>query len=738
MKLFCTCPKGLETLLEEELKDLGAEQVKVTNYGVYCDVTQEKIYEICLWSRLANRVLLPLVEFDCLSAADLYAGTQQIDWLLHMEPELSMAVDFSGTNEGITNTVFGAQKVKDAVVDQIREKTGVRPTVQALRPDLRVNAHLRKGKATISLDLSGESLHMRGYRTEAGVAPLKENLACAILLRAGVGQLRGANHQTRAVIDPMCGSGTLLIEAAMILADRAPGLSRDYFGFFGWKSFDPSLWGDLKDVAFDRFEKGMSALNTKFFGYDWSANTLDTARRNADRAGLGGAISFIKQPLRALQKPSGVQGGLIVCNPPYGARIGEVSELKELYRELGETVKVFAAEADSDIDTDIKEESHGRSPWEFAVFTGNTDLFAHTRWRYLKKYKLSNGTIPCELFLVDLKAASFKDDAALMGGRGKGWQVVHPERAAMFANRLKKNVKSLSKWLAKSGISCYRLYDADMPEYAMAIDVYQDWYHIQEYVAPKSIDPESAQERFLEALAVIRDELNVNPGKMIYKRRQRQSGDSQYEKVAGVSQKFEVNEYGVRVLVNLTDYLDTGLFLDHRPVRKWIQDNAAGKRFLNLFCYTGVATLHAVKGGATSSVSVDMSNTYLGWAKENLALNGFSGSKHLFERADCMEWVKGAKGTFDLIFLDPPTFSNSKKMQGIFDVQRDHGILIDECMRLLDKQGVLVFSNNLRKFSLDDAVTSKFDVQEITDKTIDQDFKRNAGIHHCWIIRGTH
>jgi 23S rRNA (guanine2445-N2)-methyltransferase / 23S rRNA (guanine2069-N7)-methyltransferase len=222
---------------------------------------------------------------------------------------------------------------------------------------------------------------------------------------------------------------------------------------------------------------------------------------------------------------------------------------------------------------------------------------------------------------------------------------------------------------------------------------------------------------------------------MIYKRRQRQSGDSQYEKVAGVSQKFEVSEYGVRVLVNLTDYLDTGLFLDHRPVRKWIQDNSSEKRFLNLFCYTGVATMHAVKGGAVSSISVDMSNTYLGWAKENLAINGFSGNKHVFERDDCMEWVKGTKEKFDLIFLDPPTFSNSKKMQGIFDVQRDHVVLIDECMRLLDQSGVLLFSNNLRKFILDNSVYSKFDVQEITGKTIDQDFKRNAGIHHCWIIR---
>lgn len=732
MKLFCTCPKGLETLLEDELLNLGVSQVKVTTYGVYCEATSTQAYQVCLWSRLANRVLLSLVQFDCETADDLYAGTQQVDWLSHMEAEGTLAVDFSGTNDGITNTAFGALKVKDAVVDQIRNLTGIRPNVQAQRPGVRINAHLRKGKMTISIDLSGESLHMRGYRTESGVAPLKENLAVAILARAGIYELARAAHDVGVcVIDPMCGSGTLLIEAAMILADRAPGLSRDYFGFFGWKQFDASIWGGVKDVAFERFEAGLAKLNATFYGYDWSAFTLDSARRNAERAGLEQCVSFVKQPIHALQKPKNAFRGLVVSNPPYGARIGDVAELRDVYGELGFAVRAFLPRLD-DNDCSSPEHSGG---WRMALFTGNTELFTCTKWRYERKYKLSNGTIPCELFLVDLVSSSYKDEQNLLENRGKGWQVTHPERAAMFANRLKKNIKQISKWASRQNISCYRLYDADMPEYSMAIDVYQDWYHIQEYVAPKSIEPEAAQERFVEALAVMRDELQISPAKMIYKRRQRQSGDSQYEKVAGVSQKFEVEEYGVRVLVNLTDYLDTGLFLDHRPVRKWIQENSENKRFLNLFCYTGVATLHAALGGATSSTSVDMSNTYLGWAKENLALNGFSPSRHVFERGDCMEWVKTCNQVYDLIFLDPPTFSNSKKMQGIFDVQRDHVDLVKECMRLLSTGGVLLFSNNLRKFKLDPSLLEDYEITDVTARTIDQDFKRNAGIHHCWIIQ---
>lgn len=737
MKLFCSCPKGLEGLLSEELIALNLSEVKMTSYGVSCEGDIAQIYEICLWSRLSNRVFLQLNRFGCETADELYQGVLEIDWLSHMAEEASFVVDFSGGNQGINNTAFGAQKVKDAIVDQIREKTGTRPNIQANRPDIRVNVHLRKTMATVSIDMSGESLHMRGYRTEAGVAPLKENLAAAILKRAGLdGYTSRAGEKSIAVIDPMCGSGTLLIEAAMVLSDRAPGLNRDYFGFFGWKQFDADLWGGLKDSAFDRFDKGKDNLGVEFFGYDWSASTLDTARRNAERAELADCLTFIKQPLKALQKPKHASEGLIVCNPPYGARIGQFDEIRPVYQELGDAAQEFLGSiGDEDISLDVTEEGKdSASAWRMAVFTGNTELFSATRWKYKKKYKLVNGTIPCELFLVDVVQDSLKEEATLMRNRGRNWLIKHPERAAMFANRLKKNRKTIAKWAAKEKVYCYRLYDADMPEYSMAIDIYNDWVHVQEYVAPKTIPVEMAQERFLEALAVIRDELGIDSKKIIYKRRRRQSGDSQYEKVAEVSQKFEVEEYGVKVLVNLTDYLDTGLFLDHRPVRKWIQENSFGKRFLNLFCYTGVGTMHAVKGGAKSSTSVDMSKTYLAWAEENLQLNGFSSEGHRFERENVVEWLKRSREGYDLIFLDPPSFSNSKKMQGVFDVQRDHVFLIKECMRLLAPQGTLIFSNNFRKFVLDEEVLEAYQVEDIHRKTIDPDFKRNAGIHHCWLI----
>lgn len=303
----------------------------------------------------------------------------------------------------------------------------------------------------------------------------------------------------------------------------------------------------------------------------------------------------------------------------------------------------------------------------------------------------------------------------------------------MFANRLQKNLKQLGKWARREKIECYRLYDADMPEYALAVDLYRDWVHVQEYAAPKSIDPAKAQVRLLDALAALPQALGIPSERIVIKRRERQGGKRQYERQNSEGRFMEVEEGGVRLLVNLTDYLDTGLFLDHRPMRLRLQREAAGKRFLNLFCYTATATVHAARGGARSTTSVDLSKTYLDWARRNLSLNGFSDKQKLVQ-SDVMEWLRADRGEYDLIFIDPPTFSNSKRMEGVFDVQRDQVELIDLAMTRLAKGGVLYFSNNFRKFELDPGLAARYQVEDISAQTLDPDFVRNPKIHRAWRI----
>jgi 23S rRNA (guanine2445-N2)-methyltransferase / 23S rRNA (guanine2069-N7)-methyltransferase len=369
-------------------------------------------------------------------------------------------------------------------------------------------------------------------------------------------------------------------------------------------------------------------------------------------------------------------------------------------------------------------------------------------WRSYKQYKLYNGAIESQLILFDLVPENrFRDVAgsARLEHSPSNWRISNPERAEMFSNRLKKNLKSLGKWASKNKINCYRIYDADMPEFAIAVDIYlseeqERWLHVQEYQAPKSVDEKSARERLSEALKVL-GEFNffgeeIKPERISLKVRSVKKGSSQYEKEASQKDFFNVFEGEACLKVNIKDYLDTGLFLDHRPIRKWIYDNASGKRFLNLFCYTGVATIQAALGGAKSTLSVDMSNTYLEWLEQNLKLNKLSLSDNKREQSDCIEWLKAKEGkeSFDLIFLDPPSFSNSKRMQGVLDIQRDHVELIERCMSLLSKKGVLVFSNNLRRFKLSPEVGERYTLTDMTRASIDKDFERNSQIHQCWKI----
>jgi len=661
-------------------------------------------------------VLLPLSRFRADTPDLLYHGIQRIVWSQHLEPEGSFAVDFGSSRSQIHHSHFGALKVKDAVVDQFREQFGTRPSVDLLRPDIRLNVYLLSDEATLSLDLSGESLHKRGYRGEAGPAPLKENLAAAILLRAGWPEISGRGG---GLMDPMTGSGTLPIEAALMSADIAPGLLRDYFGFLNWKGHRREMWERLLDEARERKAVGLKRL-PPIVGYDADSKAVRNAGANLNRAGLRGVVHVEKRELASFRPHPKTERrpGLVVINPPYGERLGEMSELSHLYKELGMRLKTHF------------------TGWRVSLFTGNVELGKKMGVRAEKKYSLYNGPLECKLLNFRIEPEWFvKTDQGPIFKPAPTKGRVRPDPAAeMFANRLRKNLKRLGRAFKKENVTCFRLYDKDLPEYAFAVDIYGEWVHVQEYKAPETVDPKKADARLKDGRVKIGEVLGVPQDHIFLKVRRRQRGRAQYVKHGNAGVFHEVRENNCRFLVNFTDYIDTGLFLDQRMTRTLISELAAGKRFLNLFCYTGTATVAAAKGGAQSTTSVDASRVYLNWARRNMELNGFGRGRHFFLQADALTWLRNENRSYDLVLIDPPTFSNSKRFRDIFDVQRDHVKLIQAAARLLKRDDIILFSSNYRKFKMDLEALKGFGLEDLSMITLPPDFKRRPQIHHCWKI----
>ena len=697
------CAKGTESLLADEIRELGGTVLKEPPMGVIWQGSQEAAYRVCLWSRLANRMMLPLVDDIVDSVEKLYDVARSIRWSEVFPASATFRIDFHGRSDFIRNTQFGAQKIKDAVVDGFREETGSRPDVDK-SGDIRIEAQLHKGRLKIFLNISGDSMHRRGYRLQPGLAPLKETLAAALLIRSGWPELA---KQGRHLVDPMCGSGTFLLEAGLMAADIAPGLNRQQWGFEQWKGHDRKLWMSLLEEARERRTRGLESMTNRLYGFDIDAAQIQSATKNLERSGLAGKIHLERRPVDQLriQKETLAEGGLLICNPPYGERLSELPQLAPLYQSLHQAALTLP-------------------DWSVAIFTGNTDLARAIRRPLEKQYRFLNGKIETKLLVFGAAdERSLQEAPSAIRG---------PVEA--FANRLKKNIKNLSKWAKREDVHCYRLYDADIPEYAVAVDRYENWLHVQEYVPPKSVDPVVAERRLLDILAVLPEVTGVPSEQIVLKRRERQSGKQQYEKQSNERRTMAVREGQVNLLVNLRDYLDTGLFLDHRPTRLQIASLAQDKRFLNLFCYTATASVHAAKSGARCT-SVDMSNTYLNWGKDNFALNDLSMEYHRFVQADCMKWLQDDKGEYDLIFMDPPSFSNSKRMEGVLDIQRDHSELIRGAMEHLAEDGLLIFSCNLRKFRLDEALGNDFEVRDVSKSSVPQDFARRDNIHVCFHIR---
>ncbi|MBA0188372.1 bifunctional 23S rRNA (guanine(2069)-N(7))-methyltransferase RlmK/23S rRNA (guanine(2445)-N(2))-methyltransferase RlmL [Pectobacterium odoriferum] len=695
--LFASTARGLEELLKSELESLGAQSCAVVQGGVHFEGDNRLLYQSLLWSRLASRILLPLNEFKVHSDLDLYLGVQAIDWSTIFNIDKTFAVHFTGTNEDIRNSQYGALKVKDAIVDSFTRKTGQRPDVAKQQPDIRVNVFLQRDMASVSLDLSGDGLHQRGYRDLAGLAPLKENLAAAIVLRSGW-------QNGTPLVDPMCGSGTLLIEAAMIASDRAPGLHRTHWGFNAWLKHDAELWREVTTEAQQRASQGLQTTTSRFFGSDNDRRVIEIAKANARRAGVAELISFDVRDAAQLKNPlpEGPKG-TVVSNPPYGERLESEPALIALHNMLGRKMK-------SDF-----------GGWQLSLFSASPELLSCLQLRAERQFKAKNGPLDCVQKNYQL--------AETPGGSAG-------QIAEDFANRLRKNLRKLEKWAKQQGIECYRIYDADLPEYNVAVDRYGSWVVVQEYAPPKTIDAQKARQRLFDVINATLSVLELPSNRLVLKTRERQKGKNQYEKLAQKGDFLLMEEFGAKLWVNLTDYLDTGLFLDHRIARKMLGEMSRGKDFLNLFAYTGTASVHAGLGGARSTTTIDMSRTYLEWAEKNLRVNGLTGRQHRLIQADCLSWLHNGHEQFDVIFIDPPTFSNSKRMEESFDVQRDHLALMKDLKRLLRRGGTIMFSNNKRGFQMDIAGLTALglNAKEITAQTQSQDFARNRQIHNCWLL----
>lgn len=697
---FASCPKQLELLLKQEITELGGQSVKEGLAGVSFQMAADQLPNLIMWSRLANRIMVKLGTFPCRHKQDLYDAVSGIQWraLCNQFPK-TLSLRFSGTQKSLTNTHFSSQVMKDAIVDQLFAFYEQRPAVVKADGHLSVYGHLRQQQVSLYQDITGQSLHQRGYRSENTLAPLKENLAAAILLRAGWPD-KAAQHYH--LIDPMCGSGTLLLEGWAMATDLAPNKDYKSHALFSWQSFDTQSWHRQVDDAEQRHQLAVASYRGQIIGVDHHKNSIELAQQNARHLTGADRIAFHYQTLDKFKIPP--RNNLIVTNPPYGVRLQK--NYLTSWRQLAQWLVTNVREA------------------EAAILTPDESMGWLLGYKERGSYLFYNGRIPVQLRLMTItKSQRLKVP--------ENQHFALPSAAQMMANRLKKNQSKLSAWLAREQINCYRVYDADIPEYSVAVDCYHEHVVVQEYQPPKTIPDKQAEKHLNQALLAVQSVLQPRRELIHLKTRRKQSGDNQYQKQDASAVKV-VHEQGRRYRVDFESYLDTGLFLDHRWLRRTVAAESEQKKVLNLFCYTGSLSVAAACGGASRVDSVDTSKTYLQWAKDNFDLNNIK-DKHRFIRQDVMTYLAACKDRYDMIIADPPTFSNSHSREQDWILQQHHGDLIRACMKLLSDQGVLYFSNNFKPFKMEQSLKNQYRVTDITTDSLDPDFSGSA-IHHCFKI----
>ena len=777
IEFFASCLVGVEQVLAAELKRLRVRHVRPLRGGVAFFGRPIDAERVCLWSRVASRVTAVVGRVNAGDADLMYAGAYDLPWEEVVAPGAKLAVRAHGINPELRNTQFTALKVKDAICDALRSRTGARPDIDADNPDALIEVRVRENRATITFDVSGESLHRRSYfdAKDEGDAVLSCAHAAALL------ETVGAPEKLRAgwcLVDPACLVDFTLCEAAGIAADQAPGLLRERWGFNGWAMHDEKAWEDALADADERFEAGLSQLMRECKVSDSASLPNPDRVRIAGLAPSRGSVARARRHLRNARLSAFVR---IECSTDqdFGEDLAIVARTAK--RRHGAAVlvcHVSAADSSEDEAYAMFRASRFMSAVRHAlpgsVFGLVDDRGVSSRFNDKPSFdeRVGSGRIETRMQVFQ-EASSCQVELRLPNPEG-GPDIpveVNEAKSEQFAARLRKVARERRKWAQAEGVSCYRVYDADLPEYNAAIDVYEGagvdegatFVHIAEYQAPSSVDTLTARRRFEDLLVLTPAVLGVRPGFVYSKVRSRSRGGSQYRDAGKRSFVTHTTEEGLLFEIDLAGYLDTGLFLDHRITRRIVGEMARGKRFLNLFAYTGAATVHAAAGGAESTTTVDLSQTYLDWAQRNMRLNGFrcegapvdgrrgsrdgrtSGrerrAEHEFVRADVMPWIVDARRQgrqFDLIFVDPPTFSNSKAMgRRTWDVQRDHVELLVGVSRLLARGGEAVFSCNLRSFKPDYDELTRLGVEltEITQDTIPHDFERNARIHRCYLLR---
>jgi 23S rRNA (guanine2445-N2)-methyltransferase / 23S rRNA (guanine2069-N7)-methyltransferase len=709
-------PPGVETALAEELRHLTGATISDRPFGASGDLSPALVYRILADSLIAGRVYLPVARGQAADADSLYALVSRVDWSAHLDVDARLAVSASGGTPALRHSGFVATRVKDAIADQFRDRLGRRPDVDTAQPALRIHCHLQaQGEAILSIELSEGSLHRRGYRVDGGEAPLRENLAAGLLWRARWPQVAGANA---GLFDPMCGSGTFLIEAALAVRGMTPTMRRRRFGSPAWRGHDQAARTTILEAGPRGWLDEPPALGAiTLYGQDRDPLQLAAAHANIEAAGLGEAVEIHHADSFTAPCPTALDGlatGLLISNVPFGQRVESAGDQADWTRLCSQWI-------------------HCLPHWYWGILRGGeTDI----TWplRFDKRLTVIHGGAEAEFLRGQFGEKSLRQPA---GPHALATRLIvqgrEGERSAEdFANRLKKNWKQRQS-LLKQGDNALRLYDADLPDFKLAVDYYRTengeaWLDIQEYQAPRQIDPQKARARLAAAVVAAVDTLGIDENRVVVRQRARQSGRQQYGRFGGEHIERVIRERDTRLLINLTDYLDVGLFIDHRLLRDRIAEQARGKRLLNLFCYTASASLRAALAGAASTTSVDLSNTYLDWAERNFALNGLQANgAHRLIRADVLAWLERARAgqeRFDVIFLDPPSFSNSKSMNDTLDIQRDHAQLIGDCMDLLAPNGVLLFSSNRKGFTLNPVIGNRFHSNDLSRKTLPKDFGR--------------
>lgn len=765
-EFFATCPKGFEQLLAGELRSLGAEGVRSLHGQVAFTGSLETAYRACLWSRIASRIVLVLGHAGAANADELYESLYELPWESHVALTSTFAVDAHGMNDELRNTQFIALRAKDAICDRLQAKLGARPSVEVRNPDVTVVVRVRNNRMTCGIDLSGEPLFRRGttrHAADDGLGGMRPDYAAA-MLAAGAWH-RAVRHGSPTLVSAFSGSGTLVSEAAGIALDRAPGLLRSRWGFTGWLGHDAQTWDTLLDEADERATRGAEKAG------ELSLVAVDPRRGSASAANAALRASGIDAKATHLSGADGVAEALAGAEADRTLATIDLSWLEpdEPAREV-EAIALATTVADA-LPTGAGIVTLSQGPTLGAALslapTDSLETFLGRDAATITSYEAGRALVGDDTEAPAPAAAH----ATVTLKDGTKVPVLVPQ-SDQFAARLAKVAKLRAKWARREDVSCYRVYDADLPDYAVAIDLYEAsvqsrgadaharWLVVQEYAAPKDIDPELAHRRLLDVLAIAPRVMGVDARNVTLRVRRRAKGGSQYasegkaeerrgrrDRLALAPGAHLVDEGGLTFEVNLAERLDTGLFLDHRDVRARVREMAketlGSKRFLNLFAYTGTATCYAADGGAKHTTTVDLSRTYLDWAERNMERNGFTGRDHEFVQADVVRWVTEQRHTYnrwDLVFCDPPTFSNSKRMgRDVFDVQRDHAELLIGISRLLTANGVCLFSCNLRGFEPDTEKLARagVEIRDVTEGTIPEDFKRNAKIHHVYLVKRT-